>query len=74
MTLREIERRVSRLSPTPWIVAVRLPDGTEQQMPIKQMMQMAEEGNLQHGLSFQTVQGGSLRDLDVFLDWIGGVV
>lgn len=67
--LKNLEKRISRLAPAPWVVEVWTPEGRKE-MTVHEMM----EYDFPNGLGFHTVRGGGIRELDLFLDWIGGVV
>ena len=70
MTLKQLEKRINAIEIKPWIVVVSMPDGSDWQLSMKRMMQLSDEGKMPDGLCFRTVSGGSLREIDLFLDWI----
>lgn len=75
MTIRDLERRARRLSQGQnWLVGVPTSDGIYRTMPIDELLEMYERGELTKGLSFHTVSGANMKQLNTFLDALGGCI
>lgn len=75
MTLRELERRARRLKlGGVWIVAARMADGSCREMTMTDLLKMYERGEMTNGLSFRTVSGANMKQLNALLDAIGGCI
>lgn len=75
MTLRELERRARRLKlGGVWIVAAQMADGSCREMPMTDLLKMYERGELTRGISFRTVCGSNMKQLNALLDAIGGCI
>lgn len=75
MTLRELERRARRLKlGGVWIVAAQMADGSCREMPMTDLLKMYERGELTRGISFRTVCGSNMKQLNALLDSIGGCI
>ena len=75
MTIRYLERRARRLSQgQTWLVEVLTADGTRRTMPMEELLEMYERGELTKGLSFHTVSGANMKKLNTFLDALGGCI
>lgn len=75
MTIRDLERRARRLSlGQTWLVEVLTADGTQRTMPVEKLLEMYDRGELTNGLSFHTVSGANMKQLNTFLDALGGCI
>lgn len=75
MTLRELERRARRLKlGGVWIVAAQMADGSCREMTMEELLEMYDRGDLTNGLSFKTVSGANMKQLNALLDAIGGCI
>ena len=75
MTIRDLERRARRLSlGQTWLVEVLTADGTQRTMPVEELLEMYDRGELTNGLCFKTVSGANMKQLNTFLDALGGCI
>lgn len=75
MTIRDLERRARRLSQgQTWLVEVLTADGSYREMPMTDLLKMYERGEMTRGLSFRTVSGANMKQLNALLDAIGGCI
>lgn len=75
MTIRDLERRARQLSQgQTWLVEVLTADGSYREMPMTDLLKMYERGELTRGISFRTVCGSNMKQLNTFLDAIGGCI
>ncbi len=62
MTLKELEKRIKRLTPGPLLLLCKMSDGSERAMTVQEMIDTGSE--------FQRViRGDNLRDLDRMLQY-----
>lgn len=75
MTIRDLERRARRLSQgQTWLVEVLTADGSYREMTMTDLLKMYERGEMTNGLSFRTVSGANMKQLNALLDAIGGCI